>query len=92
MTPSRWTERPWQTYRRDKYLRQITWGAALVLIGVIIGYFLFAKPPINDEYNLSLFTGLLGIFVTVFILDRLNERRSVALEKRDAHGSACQPR
>lgn len=64
-------------HTRYKFVYQIIGGMALVLLGVLIGAELFR----NDRgYGTNLYTEVLSIAVTIFILDRLAQRRE---EKRE---------
>lgn len=56
-----------------RFFYRILGGALLVAIGVLIGASLFAEKQF--DYLMSLFTNVLSIFVTVFILDELNRWR-----------------
>lgn len=68
----------WQEIRgihhEHKFFYQIGGGLLLVLIGVWIGTNLFA-PAEDTGYFTNVYTEVLSIFVTVFILDRLAQRR-----------------
>lgn len=56
-----------------RFFYRILGGALLVAIGVLIGASLFAEKQI--DYLMSLFTNVLSIFVTVFVLDELAQKR-----------------
>lgn len=61
---------------RDKHTRfiyRVMGGAILVGVGVVIGWTIFAEKQV--DYALSLFTNVLSIFVTVFVIDLLAQRR-----------------
>jgi len=64
-------------YHRFADVYRIGGGLLLVLIGVWIGSLIFA-----DGYATNVYTEMLSIFVTVLVLDRLNEWRSVQQRKR----------
>ncbi len=64
-------------YRRFAEVYKIGSGVLLVLIGVWIGSFLF-----KDGYATNVYTEMLSIVVTVLVLDRLNEWRSVQQRKQ----------
>ncbi len=64
-------------YRRFADVYRIGGGLTLVLIGVWIGSFVF-----NDGYATNVYTEMLSIFVTVLVLDRLNEWRSIGQRKQ----------
>lgn len=57
------------THKEHPFFYRISGGALLVGIGVLIGWGLFTEKQV--DYLLSLFTNLLSIFVTVFVLDLL---------------------
>lgn len=56
-----------------RFFYRILGGAVLVGLGVLIGASLFAEKQL--DYLMSLFTNVLSIFVTVFVLDELARRR-----------------
>lgn len=74
-------------HQQYRFEYQIIGGAALVLIGIAIGAVLFTgiRPLINDEsgYTANLYTDLLSIGVTVFILDLLARRREEASQLQE---------
>ncbi|MCB9457574.1 MAG: hypothetical protein H6671_16430 [Anaerolineaceae bacterium] len=72
------TDERWQEIRsihhEYEFFYQIGGGLLLVLIGVWIGTNLFALAE-DTGYFTNVYTEVLSIFVTVFILDRLAQRR-----------------
>ncbi len=73
-------------FKEHRLFYQVLGGGVLVLIGVFVGWIFFAaKHPILDKYSLgygtNLYTEFISIAVTVFIVDRLNQRRE---EQREA--------
>jgi len=71
-------------YRRFGDVYRIGGGLILVLIGVWIGSLLFA-----DGYATNLYTEMMSIFVTVLVLDRLNEWRNTKQRKEMLVREAC---
>jgi hypothetical protein len=67
----------WKEY---KFFYQILAGVVLVGIGVLIGMFAFSAPADRIGYLINLYTSILSILVTVFVIDFLNRRRE---EHRD---------
>lgn len=64
-------------HRRFAEFYKIGGGILLVLIGIWIGSFLF-----GDGYATNVYTEMLSIFVTILVLDRLNEWRNTQQLKR----------
>lgn len=64
-------------HRRFAEFYQIGGGILLVLIGIWIGSFFF-----NEGYTTNVYTEMLSIFVTILVLDRLNEWRNTQQLKR----------
>lgn len=85
----------WQEYR---FVLSLMLGAALVLVGIWIGanWFGGSNPAIQDGYLTNLYTELLGVIVTVVIINQLanwreNERLKQQLIRQagsSAHGIA----
>lgn len=71
-------------YRHFADVYKIGGGIVLVLIGIWIGSLLF-----GEGYSTNLYTEMISIFVTVLVLDRLNERRSVEQRKQTLKREAC---
>lgn len=68
----------WKDY---KFFYQVLGGLVLVGIGILIGAALFSSPNDRSSYAVNLYTSVLSIIVTVFVIDLLNRRRD---EQRDA--------
>jgi len=64
-------------HRRFAEFYKIAGGILLVLIGVWIGAFMF-----GDGYSTNVYTEMLSIFVTILVIDRLNEWRGTQQLKR----------
>ncbi len=64
-------------HRRFSQFYRIGGGLLLVLIGVWIGSLLF-----SDGYATNIYTEMLSIFVTILVLDRLNEWRNTQQLKK----------
>lgn len=64
-------------HRRFAEFYKIGGGLLLVLLGIWIGSLLF-----GDGYSTNVYTEMLSIFVTILVLDRLNEWRSTQQLKR----------
>ncbi len=62
-----------QLFKDYKWFYQVFGGGVLVLIGVLIGSALFSGDP---GYGTNLYTELMSIAVTVFVLDFINQRRA----------------
>lgn len=62
-----------------RFFYRILGGAILVGLGVLIGASLFAEKQL--DYLMSLFTNVLSIFVTVFVLDELARWRQEKQEQ-----------
>ena len=75
-SPNRQTEIR-KIHRRFTQFYKIGGGLFLVLIGVWIGSLLF-----SDGYSTSIYTEMLSIFVTILVLDRLNEWRNTQQLKK----------
>jgi uncharacterized protein YjbI with pentapeptide repeats len=67
----------WKEYR---FFYQVAGGLLLVGIGVFIGMIAFSAPADRTGYLINLYTSILSILVTVFVIDFLNRRRD---EHRD---------
>lgn len=78
---TRWQEI--RTLHRDhRFFYRILGGAILVGLGVLIGASIFAEKQL--DYLMSLFTNVLSIFVTVFVLDELARRRDERINEQEA--------
>ena len=64
-------------HRRFDEFYKIGGGILLVLFGIWIGSLLF-----GEGYSTNVYTEMLSIFVTILVLDRLNERRDTLQLKR----------
>jgi hypothetical protein len=69
----------WREYR---FFYQILGGLLLVGIGVFIGMIAFSAPADRTGYLINLYTSILSIAVTVFVIDFLNRRRDERREMR----------
>lgn len=58
-----------------KFFYQILGGGLVVGIGVVIGAILFSGSTDRTSYLTNLYTSILSIAVTVFVIDLLNRRR-----------------
>ncbi|MBZ0303584.1 MAG: pentapeptide repeat-containing protein [Anaerolineae bacterium] len=77
--PDRWEEIQ-QLHQENRTLYQILAGILLITIGVIIGAALFGA---DSGYDINLFTEVLSLGVTVFVLDLLaKQREDRVLKKR----------
>jgi uncharacterized protein YjbI with pentapeptide repeats len=70
-TTDRWTEIR-ETHHENPFVYQIMGGAALVALGILLGAAIFAQ---DEGYATNLYTEILSIGVTVFVLNTLAERR-----------------
>ncbi len=78
-TTDRWTEI--RTLHHDQhFFYQILGGAALVALGILLGAALFGADP---GYSVNIYTEILSIGVTVFILNALAERREDSRREND---------
>lgn len=73
----------WRTFKKQFQEKPITYGTILVLFGFFIGAILFHHQPDWGDTNNNLFgyltnfgTELLGVVFTIFVVDRLQERRN----------------
>lgn len=70
-----------------KFVYQILGGLLLVGCGIVIGAGIFSEPDSRDSYLINLYTSVLSIVITVFVLDLLNKRRdekqALLREKQD---------
>jgi len=64
-------------HKRYTQFYKIGGGLVLVLVGVWIGSLLF-----SDDYATNIYTEMLSIFVTILVLDRLNEWRNTQQLKK----------
>lgn len=64
-------------HRRFAEFYKIGGGILLVVIGIVIGSFLF-----GEGYSTNVYTEMLSIVVTILVLDRLSERRDTLQLKR----------
>jgi len=62
---------------------QMVGGLALVIVGIWIGGLLFYGKADADGYSTNVFTELLSVGITIFVVDRLNERRATNQRKQD---------
>ena len=80
-TPSRADEIK-AIHKEYKFVYQIMGGSLLVAIGVLIGAIAFSSDLDRSAYFINLYTSLLSILVTVFVIDFLNRRREDQREIR----------
>ncbi len=78
-TKDRWTEIR-TIHHQHLFFYQILGGTVLVALGMLLGAAIFAQ---DDGYATNLYTEILSIGVTVFILNLLAERREEARRTRD---------
>jgi uncharacterized protein YjbI with pentapeptide repeats len=62
-------------HREYRFFYQVLGGAILVGIGVLIGAVWFSSDVDRSAYIVNLYTSILSIIVTVFVIDLLNRRR-----------------
>ncbi|MFN8565589.1 MAG: pentapeptide repeat-containing protein [Anaerolineae bacterium] len=67
----------WKAY---KFFYQVFGGVLLVGLGVLIGAIFFSEPGERSGYLVNLYTSLLSVALTVFVIDLLSRRRD---ERRD---------
>jgi pentapeptide repeat protein len=73
----------WKDYRFQLY---ILGAIILMLIGVLIGFGIFASPNDRSSYCINLFTSVFSIAATVLIVDQIIKKRNQQSEKRIAIG------
>lgn len=78
----------WQVFKRKFNEQPMTYGVIFVLIGVLIGGFVFAYSPDWEADNLFSYltnfaTEGLSVLITVFVLDRFQERRTTEQFKKE---------
>lgn len=64
-----WREIPFET---DRFVFQIAVGVMIVIAAVIVGLALF---PNDKGFQGNLYTTIIGVLITIFVLDRQAERR-----------------
>jgi hypothetical protein len=69
-------------HREYKFFYQLLGGSLLVAIGILIGAIAFSSDLDRSAYFINLYTSLLSILVTVFVIDFLNRRREDQRELR----------
>jgi hypothetical protein len=80
-TPTR-TDEIKAIHREYKFFYQVAGGSLLVAIGILIGAVAFSSDLDRSAYFIDLYTSLLSILVTVFVIDFLNRRRDERREVR----------
>lgn len=79
-----WREKPalaWSVWLAQLSFRdQILYGLLFVFLGIGIGYLLFAA---DNGYTVNLYTDIISVAFTVFVLDALNRRRDARREERE---------
>ncbi len=65
-----------------KFFYQVLGGSLLVAMGILIGAIAFSSELDRSAYFINLYTSLLSILVTVFVIDFLNRRREEHRERR----------
>ncbi len=70
----------WQQICKIWGSSQIGYAVLLVIIGVLIGRFVLF--PADEGYNTNIYTEVLSVALTIFVLDRLAERRERESYKR----------
>src|SRR5579871_2289572 len=68
-------------WKENRFFYQLLGGVALVAIGVWIGGLIYADQ--SEGYGMTIFTSVINVAATVFILDRLNKRRSMRLAEAE---------
>ncbi len=77
-SPDRWREIR-KLHHDEKFIYQIMGGVALLAAGILLGAAIFAQ---DSGYATNLYTEILSIIVTVFILNLLAERREEVREEQ----------
>lgn len=75
-----WDER-WQQIIEIWFKSQIAYAVFLVFIGVLVGRFLLF--PLDEGYSTNIYTELLSLSLTIFVLDRLSEQRINRTQKQE---------
>jgi len=68
----------WENGDKVMLWLQLAASAVVIFVGILIGYFLFREvgPVTGDNgYIANVYTNVLSVLVTVFVIDRLNRRR-----------------
>ncbi|MAU08570.1 MAG: hypothetical protein CL607_02020 [Anaerolineaceae bacterium] len=78
----------WQAFKRKFNEQPMTYGVIFVLIGVLIGGFVFAYSPDWEADNLFSYltnfgTEALSVLITIFVLDRFQARRAEEQLKKE---------
>ena len=59
-------------FKYDRFFYEISFGIFLVIVAVLIGFVLF---PNDRGFQGNLYTTIVGVLITIFVLDRRAERR-----------------
>lgn len=66
----------------------IGFGLVILLIGIYIGFYIVDMKIIEDDFRIGLYTEVISILITIFVLDQVNEYRDKQRLKSRLRGEA----